>query len=380
MLGGILAHQWLYWNELQSMELYSHQFFSFFELPVADALRKDATLKTFPAQTIVFEEGEPSDCLYLVLRGKVELCKRASEQSHLTIAFASENDFFGELGVLDGSARSTRAVAVEETTMARVAREQVLSVLQHASRKPLIDMFNRTIQQLRVTDERYVAAVVRKEKLTLVGEMANTIIHDLRNPCQSVSMASVLINQLHSDEKTQKYCKIIQDQVDRMVSMVEELLEFSRGTYQLKRETITLAALMERFAFLNQEYLQQQGIGLEIRPSDVPIQVDSSKLLRVLQNLVFNAADALKDNAGRILISCKSADGAVEICVHDNGPGIPEEIKGRLFEPFVTSGKKGGTGLGLAIAKSIVEAHGGRIRCESKPGSGAAFYVRLPVA
>jgi signal transduction histidine kinase len=362
------------------MELYSHQFFSFFEQSVADALRKDVTLKTIPAQTIVFEEGEPSDCLYLVLSGKVELCKRTSERAHLTIAFASENDFFGELGVLDGSARSTRAVAVEATTMARLPREPLLSVLRHTSRKPIIDMFNRTIQQLRVTDERYVAAVVHKEKMMLVGEMANTIIHDLRNPCQSVSMASCLIHQLHSDEKTQRFCKIIKDQVNRMASMVEELLEFSRGLHELKRQTISLAALMEQFAFLNQEYLHQNGIVLEIRPADVPIDVDVNKLLRVLQNLVYNAADALKDNAGRILISGRSADGAAEICVQDNGPGIPEDIKQRLFEPFVTSGKKGGTGLGLAIAKSIVEAHGGQIRCESAPGCGSAFYVRLPHA
>ena len=89
---------------------------------------------------------------------------------------------------------------------------------------------------------------------------------------------------------------------------------------------------------------------------------------------------ALKNCAGRIVISGRRTDGAVEICVQDNGPGIPEDIKDRLFEPFVTSGKKGGTGLGLAIAKSIVEAHGGQILCQSTPGSGAAFYVRLPAA
>ncbi len=308
------------WDQLQSMELSAHQFFSFFEQPVAEGLRKHVTLETFSARAIVFEEGEPSDCLYLVLRGKVELCKRAGERSYLTIAFACENDFFGELGVLDGSARSTRAVAVEETLLARVAREPVLTVLRQTPRKPIIDLFNRTIQQLRVTDERYVGALVRKEKLTLVGEMASTIIHDLRNPCHAVLMASVLLNQLHSDEKTQRCCKIIREQVDQMVLMVEELLEFSRGTSQLNRERIRVAALMERFAFLNQEYLQQNGTTLEIRPTDLAIHVDANKLLRVLQNLVYNAADALKDKPGRIVISAGSAEGAVEICVQDNGP------------------------------------------------------------
>src|SRR5207247_340484 len=153
-------------------------------------------------QTIVFEEGESSDCLYLVLSGKVELCKRSSERAHLTIAYAGENDFFGELGVLDGSARSTRAVTVEETTMARLPQEPLLSVLRHTSRKPLIDMFNRTIQHLRVTDERYVASALHKEKRMLVGDVANTIIHDRRNPSQSSWIASPLSRQLPSARRT----------------------------------------------------------------------------------------------------------------------------------------------------------------------------------
>jgi signal transduction histidine kinase len=165
-----------------------------------------------------------------------------------------------------------------------------------------------------------------------------------------------------------------------MVSMAEELLEFSRGTYQLRREKTELSAVMERFAFLNQDYLQQNKIELELQPADGAINADTNKLLRVLQNLVYNAADALKDRAGKITVSGHAVDYQVEICVRDNGPGIPEDIKDRLFEPFVTSGKNGGTGLGLAIAKSIIEAHGGHISCESRPGQGAAFHLRLPAA
>ncbi len=362
------------------MELFSHRFFSCFDPDVADELRRGAAAKTFPIQSIIFEEGESSDCLYLVLSGKVELCKRAGQRSHLTIAFAGENDFFGELGVLDGSVRCTRAVTLEETTLARIERKPILSALRNASGKTVIDLFNRTIHHLRVTDERYVAAVMRKEKMTLIGEMANTIIHDLRNPCHGVLVASVLIDKLHSDDKTQRCCKIIREQVDRLVCLAEELLEFSRGTYQLNRETMSLAALMERFAFLNRDYLQHNRIELELRPAVASINVDANKLLRVLQNLVYNAADALKDRGGKVIITGRDFEGAVEICVRDNGPGIPDDIKDRLFEPFVTSGKKGGTGLGLAIAKSIAEAHGGQILCESKRGEGTAFFVRLPAA
>jgi len=362
------------------MELSEHQFFSFFDPGIADELQKSVTTIKSPARAVIFEEGEPSDCLYLVLSGKVELCKRAAGRTYLPIAFAGKNDFFGELGVLDGSVRSTRAVVVEETALARLERNLILAALRSTSGKTVIDMFHRTIQQLRLTDERYVAAVLRKEKMTLLGEMAGNIIHDLRNPCHGVSMASALIQKLHSDDKTERCCQIIQNQVNRMIAMVEELLEFARGTYQLKRQTIHLGVLLEKFAFLNRDYLQQKDITLELRPEDVSINVDGSKLLRVLQNLVFNAADAIEQDDGKVIISGRSLEGSVEICVRDNGPGIPGAIIDQLFEPFVTSGKKGGTGLGLAIAKSIVEAHGGQIHCESKRGEGAAFYLRLPVA
>jgi len=360
------------------MELKAHQFFSFFNSTVADELQRAATIKTFPARAILFEEGEPSDCLYLVLSGQVELCKRAEHGSYLTIAYAGANDFFGELGVLDGSVRSTRGVAVEETLLAAVPREPILAVLRSVPGQTAIDVFTRTIQHLRLTDERYVAEVVRKEKMALIGEMAGAIIHDLRNPCHGVLMSSSVIGRLHEDETTQRCCKIIQNQVHLMHAMVEDLLDYSRGTHKLSKESISLDELLQRFVFLHQDYLRQRQVELDIQPAEAAVDVDVTKLLRVLQNLVYNAAEAFEDARGRITISCRGLDGWVELCVRDNGPGIPEEIKDRVFSPFVTAGKKSGTGLGLAIAKSIVEAHAGQISCESKRGEGAAFLVRLP--
>jgi len=214
--------------------------------------------------------------------------------------------------------------------------------------------------------------------MTLVGEMAETVIHDLRNPCHTILVSSELITKDHADERTRRACKIIQEQIQRMTSMVEEIQEFSRGTHQLNRQTTSLTALLEEFAFLNRDYLQQNSIELDLRPVDVALHVDAGKLLRVLQNLVYNAAEALEGSAGKIIISGRILGGEVEICVRDNGPGIPEHIKDSLFEPFVTFGKNSGTGLGLAIAKSIVEAHGGHILYDPKRGDGAAFYVRLP--
>ena len=357
-----------------------HQFYSFFNSLSARSLRETSEIRNIAAGTVIFEESEASDCLYLVLSGSVELCKRAERGSYITIAYAEENDFFGELGVLDGSPRSTRAIASEDATLARIPRESVLAVLDKAPGCTGIKVFNRTIQHLRQTDDRYVEEVVRKQKMTLVGEMAGAIIHDLKNPFQAVLMASLFIREKHADEKTQRWSKIIHDQIHMMVGMVEELLEFSRGTQKLSRKTVNLTTLLEKFTFLHQDYLTQQKVQLEITPFDVVIDIDASKILRVLQNLVYNATQAFADQGGRISIVATDSGRNIEIEVRDNGPGIPDEMKDRLFEPFVTSGKKGGTGLGLAIARSIVEAHSGQISCESKPGEGTAFVVRLPRA
>jgi len=193
-------------------------------------------------------------------------------------------------------------------------------------------------------------------------------------------MASLLIQRLHSDEKTVRCCQIIQGQVHQLVIEVEEFLEFSRGNYRLDRQSLSLAVLLEKFASLNRDYLQQNNIELELEPADISVHADGNKLLRVLQNLLRSAADELNVQAGRVTISGRNLPSEVEICLRDNGPGIPDEIRSRLFDPFVTSGRRAGTGLELAMAKSIIEAHGGRLNCESKPGEGTAFYLRLPAA
>jgi signal transduction histidine kinase len=98
-----------------------------------------------------------------------------------------------------------------------------------------------------------------------------------------------------------------------------------------------------------------------------------------LQNLVGNAIEAFNNCGGQIEIVVSSNDRWADIRIIDNGPGIPEAIRDRLFEPFVTHGKRGGTGLGTAIAKSIIDAHNGTIRFNSNLGEGTTFYLRFPL-
>jgi signal transduction histidine kinase len=107
--------------------------------------------------------------------------------------------------------------------------------------------------------------------------------------------------------------------------------------------------------------------------------MDETKMRRALYNIASNARDAM-DAGGQLTIATRAANGWVEFCVSDTGPGIPAEISETLFEPFVTHGKPTGTGLGLAIAKKAVEDHGGTISVETAPGQGATFTISLPTA
>jgi signal transduction histidine kinase len=105
--------------------------------------------------------------------------------------------------------------------------------------------------------------------------------------------------------------------------------------------------------------------------------MDETKMRRALYNIASNARDAMEDG-GSLTITTHSMNNTVEFRLSDTGPGIPQEIRDTLFEPFVTHGKPTGTGLGLAIAKKTIEDHGGEICVESEPGKGATFIISVP--
>jgi signal transduction histidine kinase len=111
--------------------------------------------------------------------------------------------------------------------------------------------------------------------------------------------------------------------------------------------------------------------------SKLVARFDEARVARAIHNLARNAIEAMGDSGGRLEIAADLAGDELSISVSDTGPGIPAEVEGRMFQSFVTSGKRGGTGLGLAIVKKIVDEHSGRIEVKSSRG-GAKFVLRLP--
>lgn len=326
----------------------------------------------------LFREGDPADGVCLVVDGKVEIIKTAGNREEILGCFQA-GDFLGEVAVLDGFGRSTDARAQGPVVIAKIPSKLLLEVLSGEPVALTLSLFQNVLNHLRKTNDLFVHEVVRKEKLSLVGEMASSLMHDLRNPISGIHLAADLITMTHADEETVHCCDKIRLQCDRLVAMAGELLEFSRGESKLHLGVTTTQAFLQQFMTLNEEYFRKTGIKFSIEAEPSPLEVDSMRLMRLLQNLISNAVEAIgKKPDGRIEIHAWVKNSIFYLTTSDNGPGIPLEVRDRIFEPFVTHGKKSGTGLGMAIARNVVTAHGGKISFETEIGKGTTFLIEIP--
>jgi len=263
--------------------------------------------------------------------------------------------------------------------LGRLAKKPFIQMLSESSWHTVLRLFSQVSENLRATNQRYVSEAVRKEKITLVGEMANSMIHDFRGPFSTIKLATELIAKRNRAPQNQELCAMILRQVDRLGGMVEEVLDFARGETRLK---IKLTPLTDSLLLLqenNLEVLARAGISLRVKPGRFTLPLDADRFQRVLQNLITNAHEAMaRHKGGSIVVSARREGRHCIISVADNGPGIPKDIRGAVFEPFVSQGKPNGTGLGLAIAKSVVEAHSGVIDFTTSR-RGTTFTVQLPL-
>jgi signal transduction histidine kinase len=236
------------------------------------------------------------------------------------------------------------------------------------------------------------AALLRSERLATIGQMASSIVHDLRNPLATITTAAEVLGR--DGIAPARRNSLLDTQLrasQRMNEMLRELLEFSRGAYQLDLAPYDLAEIV---AWAVQEFapvLERRQVDLQVDvPSEINLRVDGERLRRVLENLIDNAIHAVEQQGGRIIVRARPGDQVgekngnlpaahVRVDVIDDGPGVPLEIRERIFEPFISYGKSGGTGLGLAIARGLIEAHGGLIGLDDLPRRGSDFYFILPL-
>lgn len=362
------------------MNVDTHSLLTVFGDDARQRLLELVELEEYGDGTFLFREDDPSDAVFLVLSGEVELTKDASPERRVTIARIVTDDYFGDMGPIDGCGRSTGAVTVGRTRLARLPAGPLLEILRHEPAEASLQFFGRISERLRQANALFAAEVLRKEKLHCIGEMARSIIHDFKSQMAGIECVATLIGNEFGDERIAHGCNLISRQVSQMSSMAQSLLDYAQGRCHLSLSEVSIDDLFQELASVNEDCLQQKDVLLSLAATEDRMRLDRGRIMRTLQNLLTNAVEALAGEAGTVRLEAERLDvDTLELRVSDDGPGIPEEIRPALFEPFVTAGKKQGMGLGTAIARTIVEAHGGNITFVTETGKGTTFSIRLPV-
>lgn len=236
--------------------------------------------------------------------------------------------------------------------------------------------FDQMRRQQQITQRRLLDA----ERLATIGRVASTISHDLRHPLTSIqAYAEFLAERDLTEAKRQDYFQEIRLAVEHMTEELNGLLGFSHARQPLHRADGRLSDVIDRAirtVKAGPEF-DQISITSAVQTDDIA-SFDSGKLERAVVNLVLNAAEAVAPVGGRVQVSGRVDGDEAEIRVADNGPGVPDDVRARLFEPFVTQGKGSGTGLGLSVVQSLVQRHGGSVAIERTGPDGTTFVMRFP--
>jgi two-component system, LuxR family, sensor kinase FixL len=213
--------------------------------------------------------------------------------------------------------------------------------------------------------------------LAKLGEMAAVIAHEVKNPLAGIRGAvQVLGRSATADSTTSQVLQEIVSRIDSLDQMIKDLLLFARPP-KPRRTPTEVVPLVSATASLLQQDPALREVDIEVEGAAPPVSADPDMLRIVFQNLLINGAHAMQGK-GKIRVAVSVADGACQITFADRGPGIPPEIRQKIFTPFFTT-KARGSGLGLPTAKRLIDAHNGNITVECPPSGGTSVLIRLPL-
>ena len=236
--------------------------------------------------------------------------------------------------------------------------------------------FNRMRHQLQATQRQ----LLETERMATIGRMANTISHDLRHPLTAIqAYAEFLEERELSDDKRKDFVQEIRIAVNRMLDEINQLLGFSHERQALQMLQGRLDEVVDRAIKTVKALPEFERIVItgQVGPECLAF-FDPGKVERVLLNLLFNAAEAVSPEDGRIVVSGECVADGVHLRITDNGPGIPDAIVSTLFEPFISHGKQKGTGLGLTVVNNVMQQHGGDAVVEQTGPGGTTFRLHFP--
>jgi two-component system NtrC family sensor kinase len=245
-----------------------------------------------------------------------------------------------------------------------------------------IDEVERATHSLKEAQDR----LVRSERLASVGRLAAGLAHEIGNPISALMGLQdlVLAGGLEPEEE-RDFLQRMRRETERIHGILRDLLQFARPAASASDEAEEPGDVEEAVRDTAQlvepqKAMKHVDLVLDIEPLLPPVSLSRERLVQVILNLVLNAADAVGER-GRVRVEARRSAAGVRLGIEDTGPGVSPDIRGRLFEPFVTTKDVGkGTGLGLAVCRGLVEAVGGSIHLDDDYRRGARFVVELPLA
>jgi signal transduction histidine kinase len=377
-----------------------------------DALAAAGESRWVPAETVLFEEGAAGDGLYVILVGRVRIVRNADGHDPLAVTEFGPGDFFGEVALLDGGARSATAVAGEACELFVLGREPFLALL--ASSPYLIgEVFTNLTDRIRNTTERLyreeieaqtLRANMERERHRALAQLVAGVAHEINTPIGIANTAACLITRGLSSPPLVKAAaadadvKVEMEDLGEAVRLIEANVARAHRLIQ-SFKSLSVAEASERPEALVLPELVAEAIDLfspAARQAKLEVHVEDAlpedrrawfgrrgHLIQILLNVLTNVARyAYPDGAGGSveIRLAPAGDGHVLLSVRDRGRGIPAGDLPRVFEPFFTTGRsKGGTGLGMAIVRNLVTAGlGGTIGIESEVGAGTVVTVTVP--
>ncbi|QHW33300.1 PAS domain-containing protein [Paenibacillus rhizovicinus] len=224
----------------------------------------------------------------------------------------------------------------------------------------------------------------QNDKLAMLGKIAASIAHEIRNPLTSIRGFIQLLRPHLTQLGKEEYSRIILTEIDRANDIIYEFLNSSKPSAPMKQK-VRINGLLKEVILLSDSEALMKGcqIQFETYDEDISVSIDVKQVKQVVLNIVRNAMDAIGDledeRSGRIDIITRREGRDAEITIRDNGNGMDHVTKSKLFDPFYTT-KAAGTGLGLSVSYRIVRNHGGKIRVASNTGEGTEFKIYLPLA